>query len=107
VALSYPHLSDIASYIPSINEDAAIEILIGRDLIAAHHVVDQRLAPDGLPYGQKLPLGWVIIGDVCLGKVHQPEVISVNKTSVLIDGRPSHLQPCLSDITIRENSIFR
>ena len=45
----------------------------------------------GLSFGQKLPLGWVIIGDVCLGKAHKPEVGGVCKTTVLSNGRNSLL----------------
>ncbi|VDI02926.1 Hypothetical predicted protein [Mytilus galloprovincialis] len=43
VAIQYPHLVDIAPYIPEINEHAQIDLLIGRDLISVHHVLDQRL----------------------------------------------------------------
>ena len=45
----------------------------------------------GLSFDQKLPLGWVIIGDACLGKAHKPEVGGVCKTSVLSNGRNSLL----------------
>lgn len=74
----------------------------GRDLISAHHVLDQRIGADGLPFGQRLPLGWVIIGNVCVGKAHQPEIISVLKTSILANGRASHLVPCESEILVKE-----
>ena len=107
VADAYTHLRDIAPFIPDIDDSAGIELLIGRDLIAAHHVLDQRVGKDGLPYGQKLHLGWAIIGDVCLGKVHQPDVISVNKTSVLMNGRSTHLLPCENEFLVEEEPIFQ
>ncbi|XP_062585367.1 uncharacterized protein LOC134247040 [Saccostrea cucullata] len=66
VARGYSHLQDIEKCIPEIDESVNIELLIGRDLITAHHVLDQRIGTDVLPFGQKLPLGWVIIGNVCL-----------------------------------------
>ena len=44
-----------------------------------------------MPFGQKLSLGWVIIGDACLGKANKPEVGGVRKTSVLSNGRNSLL----------------
>ncbi|XP_061166393.1 uncharacterized protein LOC133175314 [Saccostrea echinata] len=107
VADNYTHLHDIAPFIPDIDDVSGIELLIGRDLVTAHHVLDQRVGEEGLPYGQKLPLGWVIIGDVCLGKVHQPEVISVNKTSVLMNGRSTHLLPCENEFLVEEEPIFQ
>ena len=94
VARVYPHLKDIENCVPELDQNTNIELLIGRDLISAHHVLDQRVGGDGLPFGQKLPLGWVIIGNVCLGRVHQPEIVSAYKTSVLSNGRTSLLIPC-------------
>jgi hypothetical protein len=43
-------------------------LLIGRDLIDAHHVENQITGPQGAPFAQKLSLGWVIVGQVCTGK---------------------------------------
>ena len=108
VAQAYSHLNDLATCIPEVDDSAEIEILIGRDLISAHYVLDQRIGGDSLPFGQKLPLGWVIIGDVCLGRSHLPEIISVSKTSVLADGRPTHLELCESDLLINTtDAIFQ
>lgn len=102
VSHGYSHLKEIENCTPEIDENANIELLIGRDLISAHHVLDQRVGEDGLPFGQRLPLGWVIIGNVCLGKAHQPEIVSVLKTSVLSNGRASFMTPCESDISVKE-----
>ncbi len=88
------HLQDLVDLIPPLDEDAEILLLIGRDLIDAHHVLDHRIGPPNSPYAQKLPLGWVVIGDVCLGKVHQPSSVNVNKTYLLPDGRTSVCSPC-------------
>ena len=92
-----------------LDQNAQIELLIGRDLINAHHVLDDRTVEEDsvLPFGQKLPLGWVIIGDVCLGSAHEPEVVSVSKTSVLNNGRPTYLLPCESELNVKEDPIFR
>ncbi|VDI28057.1 Hypothetical predicted protein [Mytilus galloprovincialis] len=46
VAIQYSHLVDIAPNIPEIDEHAHIDLLIGRDLISVHHVIDQRLGKD-------------------------------------------------------------
>jgi hypothetical protein len=70
VVANHPHLKDLTSHILPIDLNTNIEILIGRDVISAHHVLDQRLGGDSVPYAQKLPLGWVVIGESCLGKVY-------------------------------------
>ncbi|CAG2199879.1 unnamed protein product [Mytilus edulis] len=79
VAESFYHLQDIAHHIPQIDNEAHIMMLIGRDVISAHHVLDQRIGLANLPYAQKLRLGWCIIGESCLGSVHVPKELRVNK----------------------------
>lgn len=39
-------LHDIAPFIPGLDEGAGIEPLIGRYLITAHHVLDQRVGKE-------------------------------------------------------------
>lgn len=76
-------------------ENVGVELLIGRDLISAHVVEDQRhITGKAVSYAQKLLLGWVIIGPVCLKVLHVPDAVTVHKTYVLSDGRPSVFQPC-------------
>ena len=58
----HSHLNDLSGFIPSLDAEASILLLIGRDLPEAHHVLDQRTGPRGSPYAQQLPLGWVVIG---------------------------------------------
>jgi hypothetical protein len=72
VADCHAHLSKISHLIPQARPDLPVGILIGRDLPEAHHVLDQIIGPPMTPFAQRLPLGWVIIGDVCLNenKVH-------------------------------------
>ncbi|XP_023930308.1 uncharacterized protein LOC106157407 [Lingula anatina] len=104
VAMQYDHLSSLSEKIPPLNPKAEIGLLIGRDLIEAHHVQDQLLGSKNHPFGQKLPLGWVIIGEVCLGKVHQPKRISAFKTNIMNDGRPTNFLPCPSAILLKEEN---
>ena len=47
-------------------------LLIGRDIIKVHKVRQQLNGPDDAPYGQKLDLGWVIVGNVCRESGHTP-----------------------------------
>lgn len=100
IAKRFPHLANIASHIPELDPQAKILLLIGRDLIIAHHVLDQRISHDA-PYAQKLSLGWTIIGETCLNKAHLPATISVNKVYLHNDGRPSILLPCNSSLTVK------
>ena len=107
VAREHPHLRDIANFIPAVRNDAEIMLLIGRDLLPAHHVLEQWLGPNVHdPYAQKLRLGWVVIGNVCLGVTHQHDSVSVMKTFTLKDGRTTLLEPCHSNFKISENHIF-
>jgi hypothetical protein len=81
VASNYAHLKDIAHCIPSVNRNIAIELLRGRDLVNAHIVSEHRIGKDGTPYAQRLPFGWITIGNVCLGNTHQPSDVHAYKTS--------------------------
>ncbi|XP_062610110.1 uncharacterized protein LOC134271902 [Saccostrea cucullata] len=107
VALQYQYLHDIAPFILPVNEDVEIELLIGRDLIMAHHVLDQRISVDHSPYAQRLPLGWVILGPVCLGNAHLTDSVNVKKTFILPNGRPSLLEPCESKLSLKEDPFLR
>lgn len=98
----HSHLSDLASCIPSLDTEASILLLIGRDLPEAHHVFDQRIGSKGAPYGQKLPLGWVVVGETCLGGIHRTDSVNVNKTFLLSNGRSSLFQPCCDEYTVTQ-----
>lgn len=101
VAQRHSHLNSITSFIPHLDDNAEILLLIGRDLPEAHHVLDQLTGPLNSPYAQRLRLGWVIVGECCLGKVHTPDLINVNKTNVLRNGRPSIFKPCPSEFRVK------
>lgn len=102
VARSYPHLRDIAGSIPDLDDQCDTLLLIGRDLLEAHHVLDQRLGPKTTPYAQRLHLGWVIVGEACHNQTHIPEVVNVNKINILGSGRPSLFLPCNSAFNVEE-----
>jgi len=55
----------------------------------AHHVLAQVLGHENDPYAQQLHLGWAIIGETCLGKVHETNTVNVKKTNVLTISRPN------------------
>ena len=104
-ARSHAHLRSIADSIPEINNDAAILLLIGRDVPEAHHGMDQCLGPRNSPFAQRLPLGWVLIGETCLGKMHAAESVNVYRTNVMDNGRPSLFTKCPSFVSVRETNV--
>lgn len=99
VVKPYKHLSDLESEIPPIDDKAEV-ILIGRDVPSAHHVLEQKIDKPNLPFAQRLPLGWAVIGECCLGRVHRPQHVVVNKTQILPSGRGTHFTPCSSNLRI-------
>lgn len=101
-ARCHPHLVKVAEYIPEIDPTANILLLLGRDVIRVHKVREQVNGPHNAPFAQRLDLGWVLVGDVCLGGAHKPTVRTF-KTTVLDDGRPTLLQTCTSLLRIKEN----
>ena len=103
VAKAYKHLHHLADHIPEMNPNCKIQLLIGRDLPEAHHVLEQVTGNRGMPFAQKLSLGWVIIGEICLGKVHPPEYASVKKIHILQDGRATTMEPCQYSLNVKEN----
>ena len=105
VAMHHAHLRDIACHLPELDEEAGIHLLIGMDQIDVHHVVDQNIGPPGSPFAQHLGLGWVVIGELCLGKVHQPVSVVTNKTYLISKDRASVCQPCQNGMRIKESGI--
>ncbi|XP_014676743.1 PREDICTED: uncharacterized protein LOC106816633 [Priapulus caudatus] len=86
LVVTSPHVAPNTSF-TSVNRDCQIGLLIGKDLINAHHVHEQLIGPRDAPFAQRLGLGWVVIGEVCLGKAHRPDTIHVNsfKTHVMAE----------------------
>ena len=101
VAQHYSHLKNIGKGISPLDTDAQILMLIGRDAPDAHHVHDQRIGPRNAPYAHRLSLGWVIVGEACLGKVHKPDFVNANKVNVLNNGRPSIFSSCQNEFGIK------
>lgn len=98
VAQHYPHLGPVANQIPAVDPNAPILLLLGRDILRLHKVREQINGPNDAPYAQRLDLGWVIVGEVCLGTAHRPLSVNVYRTHVLSNGRTSYLTPCPKQI---------
>lgn len=101
IARYHQHLRHVACHIPELDQSAEISLLVGRDLPEVHHVKSQAIGPKQTPFAQELPLGWVIIGEVCLGQFHS-RTIQVSKTYLSKDRRPTILQPCENILSIKE-----
>lgn len=101
--LHQPHLKSIAKYIPELEPDAEILLLLGRDVLRAHKVREQVNGPHHAPFAQRLDLGWVVIGEVCVGNVHKATVSSY-KTVILENGRPTVFGKCDSFLQLKEKS---
>ena len=90
-ARHHSHLKSIAREIPVLDNKAQILLLLGRDILRAHKVRKKVNGPHDAPFALKLDLGWVLVGDVCLGSSHMPRV-QCFKTNVLENGlQSSHL----------------
>lgn len=96
-----PYLSHLAKHIPELDLEAEILLLLGRDVPRAHKVRQQVNGPHNAPFAQLLDLGWVIVGEVCLGKSHRPTV-NVLKTNLLEGVHHSNFQPCTSFMHVKE-----
>lgn len=98
----YPHLRPVANNIPPLDDSAPILLLLGRDILSLHKVREQCNGPHNSPYAQRLDLGWVIVGEVCLDGAHRSDDVNVYKTHVLQNGRTSFLKPCTNSIHVKE-----
>ncbi|XP_036952751.1 uncharacterized protein LOC119018863 isoform X1 [Acanthopagrus latus] len=103
IALHHPHLQRVADKIQPVDKDAPILLLLGRDIIRVHKVREQINGPHNAPYAQRLDLGWVIVGEACLGTVHKPSEVNVYKTNTLQNGRTSFLKPCPNRIHVKDD----
>ncbi|XP_070409592.1 uncharacterized protein [Nothobranchius furzeri] len=87
IAQHHSHLLSVADNIPPVDHHAPILLLLGRDVLRVHKVREQINGPNDAPYAQRLDLGWVIVGEVCLGKAHSQSEVNVYKTHTLDNGR--------------------
>ena len=96
------HLRKIANEIPPLDPQAEILLLLGRDILRVHKIRKQINGPHNAPFTQRLDIGWVVVGEVCLGGAHKPSEVSTLKNTILENGRPSYLHPCTSQVQVKE-----
>lgn len=95
------HLKFLVTKIPPLYLEAQILILLGRDIIKAHKVLEQCSSPPRAPFAQCLALG-VIVGKICLCGAHKPSAATGYKTSTLVDGHPCLMSPCATYVHIED-----
>ena len=74
---------------------ADILLLISRDAKEAHQLVEQVVGPTISPFAQRLKIGWVVVGEMCLGSSHK-------KIYLTPEGRPTVFPPCANKFEICE-----
>ncbi|KAK7895294.1 hypothetical protein WMY93_020619 [Mugilogobius chulae] len=102
IAQHHPHLLPIANKIQPVDHHAPILLLLGRDILSVHKVREQINGPSNAPYAQRLDLGWVVVGEVCLGRAHNTNEVNVYKTHMLDSGRTTHFEPCPNIFSVKE-----
>ena len=98
----HSHIYDIARDLESLDENADILLLISRDAKEAHHLVEQVVGPTISPFAQRLKLGWVVVGEMCLGSSLKPVNANVCKIYLTPLGRPTVFPPCANKFEICE-----
>ncbi|XP_064462317.1 uncharacterized protein LOC135372779 [Ornithodoros turicata] len=101
VARQHAHLKTLAEVIPPLDPNAQIILLLGRDIVQAHKVREQRNGPNNAPFAQRLDVGWVIVGDVCVDRL-RTQGVHAFATAVLENGRPSWFTPCPNHVLVKE-----
>jgi len=102
-AYHHSHMRAMADQIPALDDTAEILLLLGRDILQVHKVRRQYNGPVNAPFAQKHDLGWVIVGDVCLGGAHTPTEVNAFKTCIMDNGRLSYMRPCENLVKIKED----
>jgi hypothetical protein len=90
VANCLPHLQCMAGELPPLECRSEIMLLIYRDLVDGHHVLEQ--IPANRMYMQRLRLGWVIVGETCRGGTHKPDIHALKSPVAVADRYLSHVK---------------
>lgn len=97
----HSHLKSLNSKIPPLDLKAKNLLLLGRDIIRAHKVLEQRNGAPRTTVAQWLGLTWVILEAVYINGAHIPSLVNSFRTYVLENGCSSLMSPCLSKINVR------
>ena len=85
IAREHPHLRSIAEEILPPDNEAKIQLLIGRDAPELLKVRAFNNGPKRAPWAQKLALGWTISGQACLDLTDGPIHIQAKRTHIVRD----------------------
>lgn len=77
----HPHLRRVMTELCPLNCETEIRLIVGRDAIDAHHVLEV-FEPPISPFAQRLKLGWVIRVDMCIRRNHSPDKVNSCETYI-------------------------
>ncbi|ETE57916.1 infB, partial [Ophiophagus hannah] len=100
VASNIPHLKHLAHHFPALDPEAEILLLLGVDAPYTLACIKLVMGLTYAPFAFKTQLGWGITGVVCVNRLQAPTQAHTLATSVLKNGRPSHLKPCQEHFTL-------
>ena len=85
IAREHPHLRSIAEEILPLDKEAKIQLPSGRDEPQLLKVRAFKNGPKGVPWAQKLALGWTISGQTYLDLTDRPIHIQAKRTRIVRD----------------------
>lgn len=88
----------------SLDCNGNVKLLIGHDMPYVHHVCNQISCSQSQTFSQRSPLGWAVIGEVCIVKFHPPKKVNKNKTNMLNDGRRDIFPVGHNNINVKDNN---
>ncbi|KAK3752635.1 hypothetical protein QZH41_000499 [Actinostola sp. cb2023] len=108
IANRFDHLRGIAEEIPPLDNQADVQLLIGRDAPELLKVRAFKNGPKGAPWAQKLDLGWTITGQVCLNRIGGPVHVSTKHTAVFTpdvanENVQLEVSPCPNHFQVKES----
>ncbi len=100
MARYFSHLKPVADKLPPFDTSTPIILLLGRGILSVHKVREQYNGPGNMPYAQRLDLGWVIVGEVCMGGVHKSGTANVFRKNMLQNRHTSFFPSCSKGIQV-------
>ncbi|XP_075464938.1 uncharacterized protein LOC142499455 isoform X1 [Ascaphus truei] len=74
-------------------------LLLGRDIMRAHKIHN---GDHNAPSAQRLDLGWVVVGEVCIDRIRGPDTVDAIRINLLENGRATHFKPCPNHFQVHE-----
>ena len=101
IARKYVHLRNVAKEIPPLDNEAEVQLLIGRNAPELLKVRAFRNGPNGTPWAHQLAVGWTICGQACIDRQGGPVHIGTHRTICYDEPDPTSLS---SDVNLAKES---